>query len=153
MQKLNCHSITRHLNSLCKFLNDTYNINCGGCCFIAYLIAKHLDRLGIEYALVIYDYFKKDISSIEYEVLNRRMNKDYQSSVTGHHCCNHYCLHVKGAGIVNDGNYSGHRYTISDLSCKNIYWIYKNSKWNPCYDVQHNRIIKNIVKEFFKEYE
>ena len=39
------------LNQLCQLLNDDYNINRGGCCYITYLIAKNLDRLHIPYKL------------------------------------------------------------------------------------------------------
>lgn len=155
MRKLNCHSLLKNLNSLCKFLDETYYVNSGGCCFLASLIAKHLDRLHIKYDLVIYDDYVRDRLCIEHEVITCRKNKGLNNSVTGHHSCNHYCIQLRGAGVINgdDDCSREHRYTIPDVSCKNIRWIYKNSEWNDCYEVQHNKTIKNIVKEFFKEYE
>lgn len=155
MRKLNCHSLARSLNSLCKFLHDTYSVNYGGCCFLAYLIAQHLDQLGLEYDLVIYDDCHKDRVSIEHEVLSRHRNKGFHNSVTGPHSCSHYCLQLRGAGVINsdDDDEGEHRYTIPDVSYKNIRWIYRNSEWNSRYEVRHNKTIKNIVKEFFKEYE
>lgn len=154
MRKLNCHSLVRSLNSLCKFLHDTYGVNFGGCCFLAYLIAQHLDKLGLEYDLVIYDWYLKDRVSIEHEVISRHRNKGSLHSVTGPHACDHYCLQLRGAGVINgDDDEESHRYTISDVTYKNIRWIYKSSEWNSRYEVRHNKTIKNIVKEFFKEYE
>lgn len=156
MRKLNCRSLVKSLNSLCKFLHDTYMVNYGGCCFLAYLIAQHLDQLGLEYDLVIYDEYKKNRVSIEHEVLSRHKNKSIFHSVTGLNACNHYCLQLRGAGVINsedEDDKSKHRYTIPDVTYKHIRWIYRNSNWNSCYDVQHNKTIKNIVKEFFKEYE
>lgn len=153
MRKLNCHSLVRSLNSLCKFLHDTYSVNYGGCCFLAYLIAQHLDQLGLEYDLVIYDNYYRDRVNIEHEVLSRHRNKGLHNSVTGPHSCNHYCLQLRGAGVINAEDEGGHRYTVPDVSYKNIRWIYRNSKWNSLYEVRHNKTIKNIVKEFFKEYE
>ena len=154
MRKLNCHSLLRNLNSLCKFLDETYSVNLGGCCFLASLIARHLDKLNIKYDLVIYDNYAKDRVCIEHEVISCRKNKGLNNSVTGYYSCNHYCLQIRGAGIINgDDCKSEHRYSIPDVSYKNIRWIYKNSSWNDCYEVQHNKTIKNIVKEFFKEYE
>lgn len=153
MRKLNLHSLRKSLNSLCNFLHDNYQVNCGGCCFIAYLIARHLDRLGIEYSLVIYDFFEKDQVCIEYEVLKKHKNKGVNNSVTGLNSCHHYCLQIRGAGVVNLDEECGHRYIISGVTYKNIRWIYENSYWNECYDIQHNKTIRNIVKEFFKEYE
>lgn len=155
MRKLNCHSLLRNLNSLCKFLDETYCVNLGGCCFLASLIAKHLDRLHIKYDLVIYDDCARDRLRIEHEVMACRKNRGLSNSVTGNYSCNHYCLRLRGAGVINgDDDYGRkHQYIIPDVSCKNIRWIYKNSEWNDCYEVQHNKTIKNIVKEFFKEYE
>ena len=43
------------LNKLCKKLDLEYKINKGGCCFIAYLISKQLEKLNIPYELVVYD--------------------------------------------------------------------------------------------------
>lgn len=154
MRKLNCHSLLKSLNTLCKFLDDTYDVNLGGCCFLAAVIAKHLDRLGLDYELVIYDYYKRDQASIEHEVLSRHKNKTLFKSVTGRHSCNHYCLNLKGAGIINgDEDDYDHKFFIPEVSHKSIRWIYKKSSWNDCYEVRHNKTIKNIVKEFFKEYE
>lgn len=155
MRKLNCHSLAKSLNSLCKFLHETYSVNFGGCCFLAYLIAQHFDRLGLDYDLVIYDESYKDRVSIEHEVISRHRNKGAFHSVTGYHSCNHYCLQLRGAGVINgdDEDEEEHCYTIPDVTYKNIRWIYRNSEWNDCYEVRHNKTIKNIVKEFFKEYE
>lgn len=153
MRKINYHNLLKSLNSLCKFLDDTYNVNSGGCCFLAAVIAKHLDKLGLNYDLVIYDYYEKDQASIEHEVIALHKNKDISKSVTGRHSCSHYCLNLIGAGIINDDDDNYHQYFIPDVSYKNIYWIYKRGSWNDCYEVRHNKTIKNIVKEFFKEYE
>ena len=157
MRKLNCHSIQKRINSLCEFLNETYSVNYGGCCFLAFLIARHLDKLGLKYNLVIYDYYIKDQTQIKHEVTSCHRNKGFKNSVTGDYACDHYCLQLRGAGILNgcDYRYSSnyYRYSIPDISYKNIRWIYRNSSWNDYYEVRHNKTIKNIVNKFFKEYE
>lgn len=149
---VNYHKLLDDLNALCKFLDNVYDVNLGGCCFLASTIARHLDKLKISYRLVIYDLYNKDKESIEYEVTNRRRNKTKHGSVVGIYTCDHYCLYLEGVGIINRSS-SNHHYSISNVSHKNIYWIYKNGSWNKRYKVQHNKTIKNIVKEFFKEYE
>ena len=149
---VNRRKLLDDLNSLCEFLNNAYDVNSGGCCFLASIIAKHLDKLGIKYKLVIYDLYNKDKESIKYEVTNRRRNKTKTGSVVGVYTCDHYCLYLEGVGIMNRSG-SFYSYSISNISHKNIYWIYKNGSWNKRYEVQHNETIKNIVKAFFKEYE
>lgn len=155
MRNLSYYSLLKNLNSLCKFLDETYNVNMGGCCYLASLIAKHLDKLNIKYDLIIYDNYSRNRENIKCEVISRRKNKDLNNSVTGCYSCNHYCIRLRGAGVINgNGDYiEGHRYSIPNISYKNIRWIYKNSRWNKCYKVQYNKTIKNIVKEFFKNYE
>ena len=155
MRNLSYYSLLKNLNSLCRFLDETYNVNMGGCCYLASLIAKHLDKLNIKYDLIIYDSYSRNRENIKCEVISRRRNKDLNNSVTGHYSCNHYCIRLRGAGVINCDNdcIEKHRYSIPNVSYKNIRWIYKNSRWNKCYKVQYNKTIKNIVKEFFKNYE
>ena len=116
---------------------------------------KHLDKLNIKYDLIIYDNYSRNRENIKCEVISRRRNKGLNNSVTGRYSCNHYCIRLRGAGVINgNGDYTEeHRYSIPNISYKNIRWIYKNSRWNKCYKVQYNKTIKNIVKEFFKNYE
>lgn len=41
------------LNDLCYEMNYSYNINCGGCCFVAAVIAEQLEKYNIPF-LVAY---------------------------------------------------------------------------------------------------
>ena len=154
MRNLNIHSLCRSINRLCDFLNEEYNINYGGCCFIASLIAEHLDRLKISYNLIVYDYFEKDVDYVQHEILTKVKNKSYRKSVIGNNTCFHYCLFIEGAGEINSGDFNDCiRYVIKDVQCSNIRWIYRNGKWNKNYDIYNNKSIKNIVKSFFRRYE
>jgi hypothetical protein len=153
MRNLNRHKLLKSLNLLCHFLQEKYKINYGGCCFLSYLIAKHLHKLGIDYNLVIYDSEEKNISCIEYEVLNKKPNIKCNESVTGYNSSNHYCIQIVGAGIVNDEEGECYKYIIPKVSYKSILWIYNNSDWNEYYKTKYNDIIKGIINAFFKEYE
>ena len=44
--------LVNKLNKFLERLDGTYNINSGGCFYVAYLIARELDRLGINYTVV-----------------------------------------------------------------------------------------------------
>lgn len=141
------------INKLCNFLEEIYYVNSGGCCFIASLIANHLDRLGISYDLIVYSSLEKDLDYIQLEVSSKVKNKSLHKSVTGNHTCNHYCLSIKGAGEINEGNFDYPKYIIKNVHSSNIRWIYKNGVWNDYYSTRNNKIIKSIVKSFFKQYE
>ena len=45
--------LVKDLNVLCDRLDYDYNINYGGCCFVAYLLMKNFESIGIHPTLVI----------------------------------------------------------------------------------------------------
>ena len=156
MQSLNVHVIARELNKLCSRLSSDYDINLGGCCFVAYEIAKHFDRLRLKYELRVYDNCGKDRQAINNEVRSKHRNNVNSKSVTGYNSCCHYFLWLEGAGCINhDPDYfkGFESYSITKINHTNIRWIYKVSKWNDCYDVRNNIKIKRIINSYFKRYE
>ena len=153
MQRLNVHHLKYSLDKLCRCLDDLYNINSGGCCYIAYIIAKHLDRLGVDYSLSVYNFGGRDEFDISKEVTNM-LRSNNENSVVGMHTCEHYCVFITGGGCVNKGDVSGlKQYTIEGITCRNIGWIYRHGFWNRCYNTRNNKIVKGIIDSFFKEYE
>lgn len=156
MRRLNVHSIAKQLNMLCSGLISRYNINCGGCCFIASEIAKHFDRLGLKYELRIYDNCGKNQEAISKEVRRKCKNNSDIDSVVGCYCCSHYFLWLEGAGAINeDVEYfrGWTAYSIKDARYSNIKWIYRVSTWNSCYDTSNNQKIKKIINSYFEPYE
>jgi hypothetical protein len=153
MCRINHKKLVSSLNKLCNYLNFHYNINCGGCCFLAYLLAKHFDKLGIKYSLVIFNDYFKDQEDIVKEVTHRQINTIASKSITGKFTCIHYCLQLNRGGIINIGEDASFIYFIKNINSKNICWIYKTGSWNDVYNVSNNKIINNIIKTFFKQYE
>lgn len=156
MRKLNVHHIAKHLNKLCKELACKYNINFGGCCYIACEIAKHFDRLGLKYELRIYDNCSKNTEAINNEVRNKHRNNSDTESVVGVYSCSHYFLWLKGAGAINSDSeyFEGWRaYSITNVNHTHIQWIYKVSAWNDEYDTKNNPKIKEIINSYFRPYE
>ena len=155
MRNLNVHSLQRSLNNLCLQLDDKYLINDGGCCFVAYLIAFHLDRLGLGYKLLIITNEFKDNISISSEVHSRVRNNSRRTSIVGSGTCNHYALYLEGGGTINVGEFSTflNTYLIEDINSSDIKWIYRSGRWNPEYNVHNNRIIRKTFNAFFNGYE
>lgn len=52
---MNLQELTHSLNQLCKVLESSFFVNEGGCCYIAYVIAKNLEKLNIPYKVVLCD--------------------------------------------------------------------------------------------------
>lgn len=111
------------LNKFLKQLNNLYNINSGGCCYIAYLIASHFNNLNIPFKLLIQS--GKDIG-------------------------NHYCLIVHKTKINSLENYE---YEIKLIASPNtIKRIYDENQWSKKYNIKYNKLISIKIREFFKPY-
>ena len=150
MRAINIHDLKHSLDQLCQCLDNLYSINSGGCCYVAYLIAYHLDRLKVKYDLVIYDDSRKDVVDINFSILNMKL----PNSVTGKKTCMHYCLSISGGGIVNKGNFSmWEKHIIKDITSKNLKWLYRNGAWNRAYNRNDSKCVKGIIDSFFLRYE
>lgn len=52
---MNKKKLFTKLNQLCLELDNKYNINCGGCCYVAACIAEQLESFNIPFEIVHYD--------------------------------------------------------------------------------------------------
>lgn len=143
------------LNNLCKFLDETYDINSGGCCLLTYLIAVNLEKLGVKYDLIIYNDRAKNLKGITREIVKMEEEESIESSVIKGGTCTHYTLKIHRAGIINKEDYSPDHYfeyRINKINSNNIKWIYEKGFWNSYYDTVNSVSIQNIVKSFFEQF-
>lgn len=155
MRSLNVHNLQRSLNELCIQLDKEYSINSGGCCFVAYLLASHFDKLGLRYKLLVLTKDCKDSLNISSEVRSKIRNNVSRDSVVGAGTCNHYALYLEGGGYINVEGFEvlPNKYVIEDIQSSNIKWIYRSGRWNSEYSVHNNRIIRKTFNTFFNGYE
>lgn len=144
MRQLNVHKLVSDLNNLCNTLVKKYNINCGGCCYVAYEIAKHLDRFHINYKLRVLN---------DYPITTNANFKEFDL-ISGDNVCCHYYLVVQGGGEVNRGSFGTeyYSYVITGINHRNLSWLYRMSSWNPVYQRKNNKLIKKIISLHFKQY-
>ena len=69
---MNRKELFKQLNILCEELNDKYNINRGGCCYVAYCLAEQLEIHNISFIAVKYGYG----SHFSIKVSDRYLNRD-----------------------------------------------------------------------------
>lgn len=150
MRNLNVHNLLKLLNELCNELSKSYFINEGGCCFVTYLIANHLERLGIKYKLLIFDDTIKNLKEIQNEISFKSKNFKVKDTVIGNGTCLHYTLYIDGAGALNSSEFSDcYKYCIKNINSNHIKWIYKFGNWNEIYKRKNNKFIRNTFKTFF----
>lgn len=152
MQTISRRKLVQELNKLCDQLDDKYDINLGGCCYLSYLIAKYLEKLSIPYELIIVSSEWKDKNYISLEIDKKRIHYLSEHSITGDNTCSHYYIHLKYIGSINPSN-RRYSYTLQNIKSSNIKWVYDNGYWNDCYETRFNSTVGKIIKNFFKQYE
>ena len=117
-----------------EWLAENLWINNGGCCFIAYVVAKNLEKRNIPYSLMVYDY--EDYSYEE--VSDTLFVKSF----------NHYAIKTE-YGIINGDSQCEdpdcQSYEFTDFDSESIYNLYKRNDWNSDYDTDENSFTESIV--------
>lgn len=103
--------------NLFKQLHKKYKINYGGCCFVAYCVAKKLEILNEPFWLII-----------------------QHSKTKG----SHYCILSKKYGYLNK-DYRIKEYVRLKATSNTILQIYKDNSWSQKYNKKNNSIIQNII--------
>jgi len=145
-------SLINELNTLCVDLHKDYKINYGGCCFVAYILMKNFELIGIQTELVIED---NDDVCDENDVYNNVKERSQYCNGLGCDTCSHYFIYVPEVNLwVNAGDccVDDMRY-VSDLNSKDLHWIYKTGSWNTTFSKRHRPMIGRKIKGVFREYE
>ena len=151
MKNGNLEPILKKLSQLCSDLDRWYDINRGGCCYVAYLIATNLWNLKIKYKLVVCDKWKT-CKALE-------MRRDINSLRLSDYSFNHYFIEVDGFPI-NMGYfnkkvcYQSKASYINPFCIGKIYTYFKErDEWNEIYKPHHNPIVRDTINKFFEENE
>ena len=138
------------LNAICNFLNECFDINFGGCCYVSYVIAKNLEKLNIPYSLIIWsDEFEDDDRSEE--ISSAIYNRNVDCIGLGWDTCSHYCIKINDTIInqrIGDEYYS----EIYNIPSKDIKWIYDTGDWNDTYKKIMNSFVNSFIKLVFDIY-
>ena len=130
--------VAERLNKLCKFLDETYDINAGGCCFVTYCIAKLLKQDKFKFKIVIFD---------NYPVVGKTL-----ADIDGSHF--HYSI-MLGDYLINSGdceeNFSFIQSVFSKVKVSDILDHYKTNFWNTEYNKQKNSFISKTLKVFYDD--
>lgn len=113
------------INQRCSELDDECNINWGGCCYVAAILAELLETANIPFKVIHY-------------------NK----------CGCHYAIKVSDR-YLNRGHYKYWEIgEILEVSSDYLYDVYDDGDWNDHYDSEeYNDYVYDELKQIFEEYE
>lgn len=129
--------LAERLNKLCRFLDEEYDVNCGGCCYIAYCLARLLSRDKFKFKVIIYE---------DYE-----LEEKFSEVARSHY---HYAISI-GKYAINAADCDD-----DDSFCRNVYTgvkasellsHYQKCSWNDCYNTQKNQFIFKTIKVFYDD--
>ena len=143
------------INAVAATCEEKFNINSGGCCYFAYLVARELDKRKIKYKLAIEDWtFSKKFCKTN-RLKARKALKSRQSYVDVNSLvnCNHFTLMVGGKLVNNESSWGSEVILISYVNSEDIDWNYKAGRWNDFYKRKNNPIVERMVIKAFNEYE
>ena len=148
----NLENLVEDLNVLCDRLDQDYNINFGGCCFVAYLMMKHFEKIGLHPILVI----DNDCEKIdEDDFLDCVHTRSGNCQGIKNQTCYHYFVYIPEIDeYVNSGEfYEDSLYKFQGLSAKDVHWIYRTGDWNSNYNRKNSPINNKKIAQVFRKYE
>ena len=134
-----CYTIYKGLNAICECLNTLYNINNGGCCYIAYCIAQLLEKDSIPFDVIIFD----DFDAVSLSELDEE--------------CYHIALRIvidDEYYIINQGDFEldDEITIIENVTSNDLFKYYKRFRWNRTYEVFRNKFIKYVITLLYENF-
>ena len=127
---MNIKDLINELNKFLKRLDNVYNINSGGCFYVAYLIARELYKLGIKYKVVDWH---EDSRLNEYSMYHRSLKVDGS---------------YINPPLINYGNYTDDLGYLSPYTLSRDSGKYSLGLLRPSIRIK----IRDSIGKFFKEY-
>ena len=135
----NLSKLCHKLNSLYIFLDEVYNINSGGCCYVASVLAELLEEDDVDYSVIVYDCDCDNFYDISCSCYH------YAIRITG---SEEYCSIVNGYGEDECDSFS----EFEGVTAIDLLDHYKECSWNDYYKVLRNKYIKGLITKFYKDF-
>ena len=119
---MNRKELFKTLNNLCIKLNDDYLINCGGCCFVAAVIAEQLEIVNIPFK----------VACVEDPT--------------------HYAIKVSDRYINRDDFKFDKNFDLYEWGSEYLFNTYKENTWNDCYNKRNNLIVETKIKSILHQF-
>lgn len=141
------------MNEACNKLDHKFDINCGGCCFVASLIAELLEQIEEPYQLFILNDDGYEVDDAYLAIVDHKNEFPCQDYVGRHYWIYlpfyHLSINISGYDNYDECDLV----KISGVTSNQLQWLYDTGNWNSFYDISHNNYVKEILNNVFKKYE
>lgn len=140
------------LNKLLVKLDRRYDINCGGCCFVAYLVARELEVRNLhDFKLRVYGIYGDECCEEEakYNITN-----DLDGAPCRSHTAYHYSIVYNDCWEINKSDADDIEFLdIEGLASEDIKRLYDYGDWNDVYYSNNNIFVERFINIIFKKYD
>lgn len=133
---MNYKNLTYKLNKTLEMLDSVYDINYGGCCYVAYCIATLLWDSNIDYQLIV-------------------LEDDAEEEIDLNISHYHYGLTIEDKYFINISENDLEEFDYARIDNPDPEVIkehYDNNEWNEMYNTDKNEFIKGIITTFYNEF-
>ena len=140
-------------NVINNYVEHSYLFS-GGCCYSAYVIAKHLEMLGIKYRTVLFQYadvlkvrsFKKAFADPDSHIAHVAIQVKYEGRWLFFGSCDGIIRYF----TVNDYEYKVRVYR--GITSEQLKKAYYGREWNWMYDRSNNGPLMRDIKRVAEKY-
>ena len=139
------------LNTLFTALDTIYDINAGGCCYIAYIVAEELEKRNFNnFSLRIYN----DNYVLNEEDCFENIENDVDDFPIYSYTANHYVLVYDDIEINPDDTAEYLEYVdLHDVDSNFILDICNKGDWNCVFNHNNLTFIRRFIKIIFDQYD
>ena len=129
---------------MCVELDNSFSINLGGCCYVAYCIAKLLEQDGFRYSLLVFD---------DYYNLSDYCDLFELPDTMAHYAIMLECPDSINSEVINcfEDDFDSF-YTDFEVTSDEILHYYKTHEWNTEYNIKNNKLIKDAIEKVYYEF-
>lgn len=152
------NNIIQNIKSDISRLDKKYNINEGGCCFTASIIAKQLEKRNVPFKIIIID---TDVRIESIKELQTRFIF-HEQLFTRHSACAHVSIAVKNENgryvdlnemtdVQNDIKCGFFGKAMIKGSSDDLKYMYENNGWYFGYNTKYNVSVRKSIEKSFRK--
>ncbi len=143
---MNQKELIKKINKFCDHFDNAYALNCGGCCYVAAVIAETRAEMMAR------THRQRPIRLQPSRTCSKISKfKNIKYKVRYCDCPTHYVIEVNRTPL-NLGVFDGDYDYLEKWNSSDLYKEYYSGRWNNLYSTKLNGVVKMSIRNIFKCY-